>query len=792
MRNPDTADSMTDMPSELCSSEDRMLAERANCGDRAALAVLLERHVTVAARAAHAVLGRPDEALDAAQAALLRVACGFEAGQWSGGSVQAWVAACAHAAAVDAVRASSSRRRMEERVAGEAAVSGESAPSPEALAEREETRVALRQELARLPDVTGQVLALHHLHGLPVAQVAAQLGLTVDACKQRLHRGREELRERLVHRGIATAGVAMVGAGLAALARSADAWAATLEPGALAALATRAAQGAAAGPVIGSEGPPAETAVSPGAQAQTSAPAVSGGASAVSNTSYSSASNAGAGLLMLLAVLVGGACYYLLTATAAMQRSQPATSIPAPVSAGLRKELPAVVPAVQGDNSPAVDAAAAKPRWQAPRFVAGEFVPVSVAANGRFVAILAGASRMVGYTAPLTLVESTDGGQTWRTTETFADYESGSVALDAEGNCAVLGLVTRLSAKELEPKGIETLEAFQKAPKPARAEWRLRTSGGTFSDPEVVWETKANDGEYLGDAKVHLVGGSVWAFALLAKPRTLMRHVVARSETLACPKPAGVWPGGGETCAWAADKDRAGLVITNKAGMLHVSTTDGGTTWSQNAIAFAPEAGSNTVDKLSEPISLCQSGDRLALSVIAFQLPEGAESKDEVMTKMTQTCYLIQSADLGKSWMPRVRLTQPVTMLEQLPGMPRLSLWSGGLAFGQTSRDGFGSVWKEPGYEAKSPQVWASVRFTADQGAHWLNQRLFETLGSGVSELHFGSDGSALHVALYKKLKGQGGCLVIRSFATGAWSKAEGTPEWFKEEQIPEPVPEEF
>lgn len=779
---------MTETPSELCSSEDRVLAERANRGDRAALEALLERHAAVAARAAHAVLGRPEEALDAAQAALLRVARGFEAGQWSGGSVRAWVAACAHAAAVDAVRGSTSRRRMEERVAGEAAVSGESAPSPEVLAEREETRAVLRQELARLPDATGQALALHHLQGLAIAQVAEHLGLSVDACKQRLHRGREELRERLVRRGIATAGVALVGAGLAALARSADAWAATLEPAALAGLASRAAQGAGAGPAIGSEGPPAETAVSPGAKVQMKASDVSGGASVVSNTTYSSSSGAGAGLLLVLALLVGGACYELLVMTVPVQSVQPSAILPESAGSAPRQDLPTAVPALQEDSPPAAGAAAAQARWQAPRFVAGELVPVSVAANGRFVAVLAGASRPVGFTAPLTLVESSDGGQTWRTTETFADYESGSVALDAEGNCAVLGLVTRLTKEMREATGIAALKMMRDAPKPVRAEWRVRLAGGTFSDPEVVWETDGAGGEHLSDAKVHLAGGSVWAFALLAKPRTLMRHVVARSETLACPKPAGVWPGGGETCAWAADKDRAGFVITNKAGMQHVSTADGGTTWSQNAIAFAPEAGSNTVDKLSEPISLCRSGDRLALSVIAFQHPEGV---DDVM-KQTQTCYLLQSGDLGNSWMPRVRLTQPVTMMEQLPGIPRLSLWSGGLAFGQTSRDGFGSVWKQPGYEPKSPVVWATVRFTADQGAQWFNQRLFENLGSGVSELRFGSDGTSLHVALYKKLEGQGGCLVIRSFASGAWAKAEGTPEWFKEEVLPEPTPEEF
>src|SRR6185436_3601391 len=96
--------------------------------------------------------------------------------------------------------------------------------------ENEETATALREELTKLPSETTAVLAMYHLEGRPVADIAAQTGLSQNACMLRLSRGREQLRERLERRGIALASITLLAGQLDELFGSARAWAAEIEP----------------------------------------------------------------------------------------------------------------------------------------------------------------------------------------------------------------------------------------------------------------------------------------------------------------------------------------------------------------------------------------------------------------------------------------------------------------------------------------------------------------------------------------------------------------------------------
>ncbi len=50
--------------------------------------------------------------------------------------------------------------------------------------------VDLTRALAQLPLAQRQVLVLHHVVGLPLEQIAADLGIAVGTCKSRLSRGR--------------------------------------------------------------------------------------------------------------------------------------------------------------------------------------------------------------------------------------------------------------------------------------------------------------------------------------------------------------------------------------------------------------------------------------------------------------------------------------------------------------------------------------------------------------------------------------------------------------------------
>lgn len=82
------------------------------------------------------------------------------------------------------------RARVARRVLGR---SGPAEHSPPASAER----VDVRRALAALPLAQRQVVVLHHLLDLPVAEIAAELGLPIGTVKSRLSRSRDALARLL-------------------------------------------------------------------------------------------------------------------------------------------------------------------------------------------------------------------------------------------------------------------------------------------------------------------------------------------------------------------------------------------------------------------------------------------------------------------------------------------------------------------------------------------------------------------------------------------------------------------
>ena len=85
-----------------------------------------------------------------------------------------------------------SSARLEHLLAGNQA-------SPSGLAVRTEELVRLAQALVRLPDDQRTAVELHHLTGLTVSEVAAELGRTRPAIVGLLFRALKRLRELLRH-----------------------------------------------------------------------------------------------------------------------------------------------------------------------------------------------------------------------------------------------------------------------------------------------------------------------------------------------------------------------------------------------------------------------------------------------------------------------------------------------------------------------------------------------------------------------------------------------------------------
>ncbi len=83
-----------------------------------------------------------------------------------------------------------SASRLERWLAAE-----QSSPSQRAI--RQEELLRLAEVLAGLPEAQRRAIELHHLHGMPLAEIAAELGSTKAAVAGQLHRGMKSLRMRL-------------------------------------------------------------------------------------------------------------------------------------------------------------------------------------------------------------------------------------------------------------------------------------------------------------------------------------------------------------------------------------------------------------------------------------------------------------------------------------------------------------------------------------------------------------------------------------------------------------------
>src|SRR5262249_46168823 len=118
-----------------------------------------------------------------------------------------WLHGVAYRVAVN-LRRDLARRRSREAVVAE---------PPESVAAAEvswqDVRVALDEELARLPERFQAPLVLCYLEGKTRDEAARELGWKVGALGGRLERGRELLRSRLTRRGLALS-AALLGAAL--------------------------------------------------------------------------------------------------------------------------------------------------------------------------------------------------------------------------------------------------------------------------------------------------------------------------------------------------------------------------------------------------------------------------------------------------------------------------------------------------------------------------------------------------------------------------------------------------
>ena len=176
-------------------------------GDVDRFAELVDRYQAQAQRVAFSLLGNYEDARDASQEAFVSA---FRAlGRFRGGaSFSTWlyrivVNECKDAFKRRARRPLAAASIGEEPHAGDNPTGGlfvdvaDAAAGPGDQAAGRELSRRISAEIAALPFRQRTVFLLHHVHGLPLAEVAAVMGCRLGTVKSHLFRATEHLRERL-------------------------------------------------------------------------------------------------------------------------------------------------------------------------------------------------------------------------------------------------------------------------------------------------------------------------------------------------------------------------------------------------------------------------------------------------------------------------------------------------------------------------------------------------------------------------------------------------------------------
>jgi RNA polymerase sigma-70 factor (ECF subfamily) len=175
-------------------SDDATLAAAAAAGDRRTLEVLLDRHADRIHAVCRRVLANPEDALDAAQEAMIAIARGI--GRFDGRSAfTTWMYRVATNAALDEGRRRSRRPLPVDEVP-------ERAPVAEApLESRVGARIDVDAALAGLPEEFRVAVVLRDLCDLDYAEIADALDVPPGTVRSRIARGRAALAEALGNHG---------------------------------------------------------------------------------------------------------------------------------------------------------------------------------------------------------------------------------------------------------------------------------------------------------------------------------------------------------------------------------------------------------------------------------------------------------------------------------------------------------------------------------------------------------------------------------------------------------------
>ena len=742
------------MPVTTEVPSDSELAQSAAAGNQAALESLLDRHTPTAVRAAFVVLGQREDAFDAAQEALMQIVGSIRIA-WTGGSFQAWVSLTAHRVALNHLRRNVGRQRRECAVAADDEQRDRTMERDPL--EKQEVLNALHEELANLPEPTASALLLHHLEGIPVADVAERMGLSTNACKLRLSRGREILYERLRLRGVTTASATVLFQIFDDSCGHARQAASTLSPsifklslsatGAVAVTALRRGSDAAS-LMKPSSGVPTEctNGFLPEGASSTNAEVLphetyyplpdATSSKALTRTSKSIATCCG-----LIALLT--ACLWLTSRFSSHAQMPLAQKVETPESGTLERDKSVAARSVKS-----VSAETPKPAWQKPRFI-DKYVPVSITSKGQHVAMLA-------YGPDLHLLLSSDGGQTWASDSRVNSvvHAEGSLCVNDRGNCNLLF-----------KQGI-----------PDEVWWASSDTNGKLTLADQLFGTSTSNWAYLNQ-KIIENENAVWAFAAnYDKIEEKYITHVATARNGQCPKPLPMnWPKmvdttPGKSLCWAKDADSAGFIINTRdyksapaspLSLAHYFTSDGGKTWLKSDVPMR-SFDESTPDWLSiHEISIDRRENSLALLVCLENMHLQLKS------------YVCFSNDLGRTWRAGEFIGEMGTLQKF---NTEYSIHFAGTQLLVVHQQGHGNVSL---YPIKINIVDVLLWNSTDNGTSWMELPAIGGVSAELVGYASGGDSESVHIASHER-----GMCILRSFTPGEWKVDKNTPAWYKESQV--------
>lgn len=186
---------------ELVTLDDRALVARTQDGNRDAFAILVERYQERVLNLVYRRLNDRELALDVAQEVFLKAYKGLS--RFKGESkFFTWLFRITMNEAISARRKAERQRTASlDREGADGQRMSDPADTtyePGAEAERSDDQAMVQRAISGLPDELAQVILLRDIDGRPYQEISEILEIPLGSVKSRIHRARQQLKERLV------------------------------------------------------------------------------------------------------------------------------------------------------------------------------------------------------------------------------------------------------------------------------------------------------------------------------------------------------------------------------------------------------------------------------------------------------------------------------------------------------------------------------------------------------------------------------------------------------------------